>query len=194
VAKLWGEDLTGQTFRKLTVLGRSERKRGRNRETLWRCLCVCGKECVKRSHLLRYGEANSCGCDRNFGHNRAATRELAIKRATYGKTLKSASWRQIAFSLTLNEYWDIVRRPCHYCGRSGVAVSRDGPDRKGGRLSNEAIRHNGLDRIDSGGGYTTDNVVSCCKDCNFAKNGMTTDEFRQWIRMVYEHFGKAWTL
>lgn len=46
---------------------------------------------------------------------------------------------------------------------------------------------NGLDRVDSSKGYTIDNVVSCCKHCNWAKNSMTTDEFKKHIEEIYHY-------
>lgn len=36
---------------------------------------------------------------------------------------------------------------------------------------------NGIDRVDSTRGYTPDNVVSCCKTCNYAKGVLGADEF-----------------
>jgi len=44
--------------------------------------------------------------------------------------------------------------------------------------------YNGIDRIDSDGGYTPDNIVACCKKCNIAKSDMTTDDFLAWIRRI----------
>ena len=41
-----------------------------------------------------------------------------------------------------------------------------------------------IDRIDNSKGYIKGNVVSCCKKCNTAKNTMTTEEFKQWIKKV----------
>ena len=64
-------DLTGQKFGKLTVI-----KRGDNigRESGWLCKCNCGNPELKliRSHHLRYGFTESCGClqkehRQNFG-------------------------------------------------------------------------------------------------------------------------------
>jgi hypothetical protein len=50
--------------------------------------------------------------------------------------------------------------------------------------------YNGIDKIDSGKGYTVNNVVSCCKKCNFAKSNMSQGEFIKWIRKVYLHLKK----
>ena len=54
-------------------------------------------------------------------------------------------------------------------------------------LSDTIVCVNGIDRVDSSKGYVEDNVVSCCKYCNTAKNTMSRDEFFKWIKRVYEY-------
>jgi hypothetical protein len=54
------QDLTGRKFSKLSVVdlaGRS--KQG---DTLWRCMCECGKEKVVRGSKLLNSHTRSCGC------------------------------------------------------------------------------------------------------------------------------------
>lgn len=53
-------DLTGQTFGRLTVLGRSEIQIGP--KTLWRCRCECGGTTDVRTDFLKNGNVKSCGC------------------------------------------------------------------------------------------------------------------------------------
>ena len=52
-------DCTGQRYGRLVVLERTPNK-GKN--TVWRCLCDCGKESFVRGTSLAYGETQSCGC------------------------------------------------------------------------------------------------------------------------------------
>jgi hypothetical protein len=54
-------DLTGQRFGRLTVLGLSEEKFGHN-PIYWRCLCSCGKIVEVRGGSLTSGHTVSCGC------------------------------------------------------------------------------------------------------------------------------------
>ena len=49
----------------------------------------------------------------------------------------------------------------------------------------EELKSNGLDRVDNNKGYTIDNVVPCCKRCNYAKNNQTPREFKEWVKKVY---------
>ena len=52
-------------------------------------------------------------------------------------------------------------------------------------LGHEA--YSGIDRIDSSVGYEPNNVVSCCKICNYAKSNLTKDDFINWAIRVAEH-------
>lgn len=62
-------DLTGNRYGMLTVLGESEVKRGKNGKThrFWKCRCDCGKELFVRGVNLTYGTTKSCGCMRVSG-------------------------------------------------------------------------------------------------------------------------------
>lgn len=55
---------------------------------------------------------------------------------------------------------------CAYCGRDNVS---------------------GLDRTDSSLGYLKSNVVPACKDCNFAKNDKSIEEFCKWAKKLQEY-------
>ncbi|MDD4624634.1 MAG: hypothetical protein PHX40_04625 [Bacilli bacterium] len=52
-------DLIGQRFGRLTVLERAENK---NNNTMWKCICDCGKETIVDAYYLRNGNTKSCGC------------------------------------------------------------------------------------------------------------------------------------
>lgn len=52
-------DLTGETYGKLTVIGRAP---DIGRQAAWRCSCECGNEVVVRMCDLRTGHTRSCGC------------------------------------------------------------------------------------------------------------------------------------
>lgn len=54
-------DITGQSFRMLTVQYRTERRKG---PVMWHCLCECGKEVDVSYNDLMYSHRVSCGCKR----------------------------------------------------------------------------------------------------------------------------------
>ena len=52
-------DLTGQRFGRLIVVGESEKINGRR---IWKCECDCGEKVEVRQDCLKSGSTKSCGC------------------------------------------------------------------------------------------------------------------------------------
>ena len=66
------------------------------------------------------------------------------------------------WSISFEEYYQLLRQGCFYSGKS---------------LSDETGI--GLDRIDNSKGYTLDNVLPCCGECNSIRgNKLTVDEMQ----------------
>jgi hypothetical protein len=77
-------------------------------------------------------------------------------------------------NLSLREIDAIIHQPCYYCGDIDTRqMSR-------GRTG----RFNSIDRLDSNGDYSRNNVVSCCARCNIMKNKFTPEEFVAQCRAV----------
>ena len=55
-------DITGKTFKRLTVIKRAENNI--NNKPAWVCRCRCGKVITARGSDLRMGKSQSCGCMR----------------------------------------------------------------------------------------------------------------------------------
>lgn len=71
-------------------------------------------------------------------------------------------------TLTVEQFTDLVSKPCHYCGQSL-----------------EESAGSSLDRIDRARGYEPGNAVPACWLCNHSK-GTTFDEFEQ--RVLSQHY------
>jgi hypothetical protein len=90
----------------------------------------------------------------------------------FWKYTRDAKSRNYAFELNLEEFLSIIKLPCAYCNHPGSNKRRD-------------FIYNGLDRKDNSGGYTKDNIVPCCKDCNRMKtNILTFDEMKAAMAAV----------
>jgi hypothetical protein len=87
----------------------------------------------------------------------------------YDVYTRSANLKQLEFAISLEEFKDIVNKPCHYCG-----ILRD----------RGTEQFNGIDRIDSSIGYLVGNCVSCCPMCNYMKNTMSGDVFIRRIHHI----------
>lgn len=88
--------------------------------------------------------------------------------------LNSAKVRNIEVKLNTQYYTDLIEMGCLYCGDS--LVDKNGTC---------------LDRQNNSRGYTNDNVVGCCKICNYAKRTLTDKQFYSWVERAYKHQKKC---
>jgi hypothetical protein len=71
----------------------------------------------------------------------------------YIRYQKSASQRDKEWGIDKHIASNLFLMPCNYCGRE----------------ASEEMGLNGIDRVNNSVGYRTDNVVSCCGECNAIK-------------------------
>ena len=176
----------GNQHGRLTVLGRAGlTKRG---AATWLCKCACGQEVVVVGTRLRSGSTQSCGCfrsERIRETNKLVPRHIlptgeAAFNELFHRMRYSAKRRGHIWDLSNPQVKRITAQACYYCGVE-PAQQRSRKDLNG------AYMYNGLDRVDNEKGYTLENVVPCCGNCNFAKRTMRQDEFLAWISQVYTH-------
>jgi hypothetical protein len=90
----------------------------------------------------------------------------------FTKLKSGAKQRGLKFDLTIDQYKNLIDNNCIYC---------IGPLPKSGA---------GLDRIDNNKGYTIDNVVPCCRNCNVLRsNLLTKEEMHRVISLLHEMRG-----
>ena len=179
------KDLTGKKFGRLTVIKRVPNSKSRH--IVWLCKCDCGTEKIIRGCNLRRGYTKSCGClNREQLIEMGRKNRIGFGLANMGNCFcfykTQAKKRELDFGLTKDQFYEITQKDCYYCGAK--------PNNKltGHNCYGEYV-YNGLDRIDNTKGYTIDNVVPCCKTCNYAKRDLTLQEFKNWISKVYNKFG-----
>ncbi len=78
----------------------------------------------------------------------------------------SAKRRGVFFPLTIETFENIIKEPCHYCGKH---------------------YSNGIDRKDNSQGYLLENCLSCCGYCNRAKYTRTYEEFMFWVERLIHY-------
>ena len=173
-------DLTGQTFERLTVIKRAENnKDGR---ICYLCECKCGNEVTVIGRRLTSELTKSCGC---------YIREITSKRVKkgYGEAAftallnhykHNAKKERHEFSLTEDEFRDLVLCNCCYCGRPPYNESKNS-------YNNGNFKYTGIDRIDNTKGYVKGNVRPCCKQCNYIKSNYGTEDFLSHVKTIYEH-------
>ena len=188
------KDRTNDNYGRLSVIKHAG-KDGRGKH-LWLCKCSCGNEKVVVGDNLSSGKSNSCGCLRNEVLARKGNqygiytdREKALLKVQYSHLKRRNIKMGYNDVIDFETFSVLSKSPCKYCGLeySKEIEDRLNESKKQKRLSDHILKCNGIDRKDSRKGYTTDNSVSCCKYCNFAKHTMGEEDFYKWIRKVYEH-------
>lgn len=164
-------DMTGWSIGDLTVvrLGNVHRTSGGNTKTRWVCKCKCGKEILLKVDKLRSkNPPMSCGC----------WRMKTIEGQLYIWKRYEATRRGLQFSLTLEEFSQLIIQNCHYCDKppsNTFKVPR----------SEKSIQYTGLDRKHNDQGYLSGNCLPCCSHCNSMKLDLSYEDFIEKIKLLY---------
>jgi len=124
----------------------------------WLCQCSCGKYITPYGYYLRRQGNNikSCGCQRRFQRKKPF-------EWIYNSLVRSMKYRNILVNLTYEDYLEFTKiNKCHYCEKEITWY----PHTLFKRKYNCNIN---LDRKDNDIGYTKDNCVVCCWQCNELK-------------------------
>jgi len=78
----------------------------------------------------------------------------------------SAKERGFDFSLSSEEFNNLLFSPCHYCGIEQAM---------------------GVDRKESNVGYFSYNVVACCKTCNYMKGTLSYQDFISHVMSIIKN-------
>lgn len=82
---------------------------------------------------------------------------------------RNAKKRNISFDITFEDFKQHWQQQCYYC--------------------NDYIETIGIDRLDNNKGYTKDNIVSCCRLCNWMKNKFDASSFiEQCMKITDTHY------
>lgn len=79
----------------------------------------------------------------------------------------SAKKRNILFSISENDFFDLLGQPCVYCGLLDVP--------------------SGVDRVDNNLGYTKENCAPCCPECNYFKRARSIEKFIAHAKRITQH-------
>ena len=119
------------------------------------------KECLAKKHKDYY-EANKEAINLRSKQRGDSKKYYRTPRGKWALIRSNAKHRNLNFSLPFDLYESqLWGKPCHYCGCE--------------------IEVTGLDRKDNDKGYTPDNVVPSCWDCNSKKK---TKPYEQYLAEV----------
>lgn len=120
----------------------------------------CVNDLYRKTTKQRYYDSYQCSGEEYERKHHDSER---IKKFKSG-----AKQRNISYTLLDEEAIALLHSNCYYCGKPHA---------------------DGIDRIDSLKGYSSDNCVPCCTICNIMKNKFSTDVFFDHIKLIYnKHF------
>lgn len=153
----------------------------------WECTCICGKIVYRLgAALLKYKYPN-CGCKK--GLHAMLSDQRAHKNAIIATYVRHAKSRGHTFELSFDEAVRLFESSCHYCDKPPSNERTVKPSRRVRNKYNCNITtyyYSGIDRVDSSKGYTVDNCVPCCFQCNWSKSNCSLEEWRAWVISLYQ--------
>lgn len=158
-------------------------------EPVYKCHCDCGRDVLIERVKFKYGNTQSCGCLRQelvydrFRSTRVDDKITFYRKKIFKDYVKKAKRREHEFSLTFEEFDNLISAPCHYCGR---VPYNQFPYTD----TSTMLLYNGIDRKNNDRGYTPDNTVTACKECNFLKGRFNYENFLSLTARIYKHSGR----
>ena len=166
----------------------------------WKVKCTkCGKEQIQTLSNIKRLKGSSCFYCK---HPDVQTIIIDKKRIHYkdiGQRMfenyrskiisdnnKGGKYKE--WELTQDEYLSLVYGNCHYCGKAPSDKNQWNIGHNKRKSDLQPIKINGIDRLDSNKGYTLDNCVSCCSECNQLKSTLSVDVFIQKIKEIYNFY------
>lgn len=177
------KDITGKKFNQLTVIRFIEYRKC---QSYWECICDCGNIKVTNISSLLLSRTKSCGCLR-IKEFRKKMRKLPGEASIYrlfSEYKQAAKKRNIIFELSKEQFEEIVKKSCTFCGIKPFQVHQADKTCSQEWRNISKLIHSGVDRFDNTKGYTIDNSVPCCKYCNIAKHTMTFEQFKDWLDLI----------
>jgi hypothetical protein len=159
----------------------------------WLCKCDCGTWRLLPTERLTTGNTKSCGCLRtklcselgSVSNFKTEAGESGF-RVLWRKYRWVSKKRNQKFELSESNFRELTKADCHYCGREPQQIAR-GQAKKAETVERTAYIYNGIDRKDPTIGYTPDNCVTACSDCNLAKQSLSYDQFLSLVNRIHTH-------
>jgi len=136
------------------------------------CKCKCGTEKqISETELIK--GRSTCG----------SKKCQTDRRLKYSGRIANA--RHVLFSsakkINFNKFLEISETNCMYCNTPPSNIGA-------GANKNEVFMYSGLDRLDPNSGYTLNNIVPACWNCNRMKGTSSLKEFDDWINKIFNNF------
>lgn len=180
-------DIIDKQIGKLKVLAWARAKKtGRATKQIYTCQCECGTVLeIERPNLINY-HTISCGCYRKNRNKQACkntwTGYEEISGRLWGDIKKKAESRNLCFTITIEEAWNLFLQQNKKCALSGADICFSVAENR--KLNDRTAS---LDRINSAEGYIPSNIQWVHKTLNIIKGNMENQKFIDLCCMVAEY-------
>lgn len=169
----------GDKINRLTVL--NFHHTGNHYRRFFTFRCDCGNEKVILGSLVTSGNTKSCGCyGKEVRRAKLLPDNLGVIRQIILGYKRHAKRRGFDFLLSESDVINLIKQNCYYCGDPPLNIKKTKNYLNG-------FVYSGIDRVNSRKGYTIENSVPCCEQCNKAKMAISKNDFLAWIKKVYNH-------
>jgi hypothetical protein len=97
-------------------------------------------------------------------------RDILSKSVSFSGYKCSSIKRNKSFSLSKEQFDDIIKNECYICGKP-----------------NDDKHQNGIDRVSNETGYTLENSKSCCGECNYMKKDFDLNDMLNKLYEIYNN-------
>jgi hypothetical protein len=137
--------------------------------------CDCGNQKIILGSGVVSGNTKSCGClSQEVKKNKRISDTHSEITAIILGYKRHALDRGFKWNLSRQFVEQLIKKHCHYCGMPPTNRKKTKNTIKDGLL------YSGIDRINSSKDYDENNVVPCCRICNYAKSNLSIQEFHKW--------------
>ena len=88
------------------------------------------------------------------------------------------------FTLTTEQFRSLTKSNCHYCNLAPQKEISNHNIKQAEVWNKGVYIYTGIDRKNSSEGYTPENSLPCCHQCNIAKMDMSYDEFISYLERL----------
>ncbi len=134
------------------------------------------KDLVRKVYINKSAQID----DKNIRIINKSDIKLSTFNHVYDDYRQGAKQRELKFNLTKEEAWSIFIQRCHYC-------NSDLCHKQISKYGCGDFSHNGIDRVNNDLGYSIENCVPCCVNCNRLKSTESKEGFLEWVEKVYSN-------
>lgn len=145
--------------------------------------CTCGSNVEKDLNVDRLEINNYKGCEKcNRFHTHKG--HGLISGSFWSLIQNSAKKRNIAFSVSIENAWNLFLSQDKKCALTGIALEFEPNQVHKKGINNRSKRTASLDRINSSIGYVEGNIQWVHKDVNLMKNKFDEGYFKEICKLV----------